>query len=194
MIRRSGRAVAVVGALVVALAIAWTTYARSHPDGPASPTGATAAPTRPTAALDGPWRVVSVSDGDTVRVARADGSGGAVTVRLLGIDSPETVDPRKPVQCYGPEASASLKQVLAGRTVDLEHGPEQTDKYGRTLAYVWAGGELVNYRQVLAGYAREYTYGSRPAQHAAAIRAAQADARAAGRGLWRTCEPPAGRR
>ncbi|MCS3779366.1 thermonuclease family protein [Tsukamurella ocularis] len=176
---RTVRSVTALVAIVAALALTWNTYARSQPDA----ARAAIAPARPTAAIDGPWRVVRVTDGDTISVART-GSGGAVTVRLLGIDSPETVDPRKPVQCYGREASASLKQLLAGRTVDLEHGPEATDKYGRVLAYVWIGDELVNYRQVLDGYAREYTYGARPAQHAAAIRAAQAEARTAGRGLW----------
>lgn len=115
---RTVRSITALVAIVAALALTWNTYARSQPD----VARAAIAPARPTAAIDGPWRVVRVTDGDTISVART-GSGGAVTVRLLGIDSPETVDPRKPVQCYGREASASLKQLLAGRTVDLEHGP-----------------------------------------------------------------------
>ena len=167
----------------IALIIATLTAATAC----ANPTAAATPPHRPAAdQLDGPWNVVAVTDGDTIRVARAGTPGATISVRLLGIDSPETVDPRKPVGCYGPQASANLKQKLAARTVDLEHGPENTDRYGRTLAYVWLGDELVNLTLVTGGWAREFTY-AQPAQHAAAIRAAQADARAAGRGLWGAC-------
>lgn len=151
---------------------------------PAAPlqTGAVPAPSRP-AALDGPWRVTSVVDGDTIRAVPA-GGGPAIAIRLLGLDAPETKDPRKETQCFGAEASANLRQVLTGRTVDLEHGPERVDRYGRTLAYVWSGAQLVNLDLVNGGYAREYTYDRTPTAHTAALRAAEQAARAAGRGLW----------
>ena len=144
-----------------------------------------AAPVTPTPArpLTAPMLVTTVTDGDTIRVRDIDGK--ATVVRLLGIDAPETKDRRKPVQCYGPEASAHLKQTLTGRTVQLEPGAEPVDKYGRTLAYIWLDNQLVNYQLVAAGYAREYTYNPRqPGAHAPAIRTAQQDARTTGRGLW----------
>ncbi|GAA1081445.1 thermonuclease family protein [Tsukamurella strandjordii] len=145
------------------------------------------APT-PATALTEPVRVIAVSDGDTIRIAPRDG-GKAITVRLAGIDAPETVHPSKPVQCYGPEASAHLKQTLAGQSVQLEYNPagagDRTDRYGRTLAYIWQSGQLLNYQLVAAGYARAYTYNPRqPGPHAETLRIAQQQAHTAGRGLW----------
>jgi micrococcal nuclease len=82
------------------------------------------------AGVDGPRGVVRVVDGDTVVIAPD------TTVRLIGIDTPETVDPRKPVQCFGREASAYAHLLLDGRSVSLEYDPTQgrLDRYGRTLA------------------------------------------------------------
>ena len=137
------------------------------------------------AGLEGPYEVVEVVDGDTVKV-RVDGR--PVTVRLLGIDTPETHDPRRPVECFGREASRRAEQLLAGREVLLEGDPTQggADRYGRRLAYVWLPGppaELVNERLVAEGYAHEYTYAG-PHRYAARFDAAQAAAREGDRGLW----------
>src|SRR5437667_7574047 len=82
--------------------------------------------------------VVHVVDGDTIVAAFADGH--RETVRVLGVDTPETVDPRKPVQCFGPQASAYSKAHLGGRSVRLEFDVERRDRYGRLLAYVVLGG------------------------------------------------------
>jgi micrococcal nuclease len=130
----------------------------------------------------GPYSVVSVVDGDTVKVSR---EGRTLTVRLIGIDTPETTDPRRPVQCFGAEASARAHELLDGSLVQLEFDPSQgsQDKYGRTLAYVYAGSTMVNQVLVEQGYAREYTY-SQPYRYQAQFKSAEADARAAGLGLW----------
>ncbi|WHP16579.1 thermonuclease family protein [Cellulomonas sp. ES6] len=136
--------------------------------------------------LDGPSmtdvRVVRVVDGDTIVVEQG---GDDVRVRLLGIDTPETVKPDSPVECFGPEASARATELLDGQTVRLEYDPSQdaVDAYGRTLAYVWLGDVMVNQTLVAEGYAREYTY-STPGVHQAALATAQDDAKAHERGLW----------
>src|SRR5262245_65950580 len=93
-----------------------------------------------------PATVIHAVDGDTV-LARLR-SGRVEKVRLLGVDTPEVVDPRKPVQCFGHEASAYTASRLLGRAVTLELDAESRDKYGRLLAYVLLdgrtfGGELL---------------------------------------------------
>ena len=93
-----------------------------------------------------------VVDGDTIVV---DVGGRAEKVRILGADTPETVDPRKPVQCYGPEASAHTKKRLPpGTRVTLETDAEVRDKYGRLLAYVYVGGARYDDELLRLGYAR----------------------------------------
>ena len=86
--------------------------------------------------IQGPFTVVKVVDGDTIHV---DNNGKRLKIRMIGLDTPETVDPRKPVQCFGREASAQAKTILAGQSVYLEIDPSQDtiDRDGRTLAYVW---------------------------------------------------------
>src|SRR5207244_12947299 len=86
-------------------------------------------------AVDQEYRVVQVLDGDTIVVRRAGGPGE--TIRLLGVDTPETHHPRKPVQCYGPEASAYTASRLFGQLVRLEDDVERHDVCGRRLAYVY---------------------------------------------------------
>ncbi len=134
----------------------------------------------------GPYRVLRVVDGDTVHVSLH----GDTTLRLIGMDTPETVDPRKPVQCFGRQASARAHQLLDAREVYLEYDASQgrRDVYGRTLAYLWVGGRLYDEQMIAEGYAHEYTYDA-PYRYRNAFRAAQRAARRADRGLWspRTC-------
>jgi micrococcal nuclease len=118
--------------LIVALALGWR-----GPDGSAGPREGA--------------RVLRVVDGDTVRV-RLDG-GGRETVRLIGIDTPETVKPGAPVERCGPEASRFAKRLLTGRRVRLEPGVEERDRYGRLLAYVFLDGRMVNEQLVARGLA-----------------------------------------
>jgi micrococcal nuclease len=124
--------------------------------------------------------VTKVVDGDTVDLS--DGR----RVRLLGIDTPETVDPEKPVECWGPEATEFARNMLLNRPVTATGDPTQdaVDRYGRTLAYL-ALDDGRDYSTIAAGagMARAYTY-DRPVQRAPQIEAAEQQARAAGLGLW----------
>jgi micrococcal nuclease len=128
--------------------------------------------------------VVHVVDGDTIVVEVADRTE---TVRILGADTPETVDRRKPVQCYGPEASAHTKARLApGTRVSLETDAEARDKYGRLLAYVYVDGARYDDELLRLGFARLLIIPPNGV-HARAMLKAELDARAAGRGLWGGC-------
>lgn len=133
--------------------------------------------------LVGPVPISHVIDGDTVRV-QVDGD--TQTVRLVGVDTPELVDPRKPVQCFAKEASDYTKAVLHGQSVYLEHDPSQGDydRYGRALAYVWTqSGRMVNLDLIHDGYATEYTYQT-PYRYRETFTLAQIDAANQQRGLW----------
>lgn len=139
-----------------------------------------------------PATVVGVTDGDTIRVNLADGT--LERVRLIGIDTPESVDPRRPVQCYGPEASRHTKQLLDGKAVELELDVQQRDRYGRLLAYVWLGETNVNVQIAADGFAQQLTIPPN-VRYEEPIRNAVREAREAGRGLWSGCqavEPPPG--
>jgi micrococcal nuclease len=130
-------------------------------------------------------RVVEVIDGDTIVVAFA---GGATdTVRLLGIDTPETHHPTKGVECFGPEASAFATRRLLGRVVRLESDVERRDVYDRRLAYVYLRGKRFNDVLVRRGYARFLVIPPNGA-HGRALLAAELEARHARRGLWGACD------
>jgi micrococcal nuclease len=125
-------------------------------------------------------RVTRVIDGDTVE-ARWDGS--VRDVRLIGVDTPETVDPRKPVQFYALEASAFTKRHAEGRLVRLEFEGSRKDRYDRTRAYVYLeDGRLLNAELIRQGYG--FTYSQVPFSHLEEFRQLERDARAAGRGQW----------
>ncbi|CAB4322653.1 MAG: hypothetical protein F2520_01930 [Actinobacteria bacterium] len=132
--------------------------------------------------------VVNVIDGDTidVRVGRS-----TTRIRLLGIDTPETKDPRKPVQCFGPEASRRTAELLPkGTIVHLESDRETHDVFGRTLAYVHrSDGLFVNLSLVTDGYADVLTIAPN-GSHSAEFGAAAAAAKAAAKGLWAACGGP----
>lgn len=131
-------------------------------------------------------RIVRVVDGDTV-VARLP--GGDEKIRLIGIDTPETVDPRKPVQCFGKEASERTKELLpVGTAIRLERDVEARDHFGRLLAYVYRvdDGTFVNLALAEEGYAQPLTIPPNVA-YTARFAAAAAGARSAGRGLWKAC-------
>jgi micrococcal nuclease len=133
-------------------------------------------------------RVVRVVDGDTIRVAVG---GREESVRLLGIDTPETHRPGTPIECGGPQASASMEALAPpGTPVTLESDPTQDrrDRYGRMLAYVrLPDGRLAEDAQLAAGWATVYVYANRPVSQDAGFRRAQSAARAGGRGVWGVC-------
>ena len=113
-------------------------------------------------------------------------NGTNVTIRLIGVDTPETVDPRKPVQCFGKEASDKAKQMLTGQRVRIEEDPSQGtyDKYGRLLAYIFLpDGTLFDEYLIAEGYGHEYTYDT-PYKYQKEFRAAETDARVEKKGLW----------
>jgi micrococcal nuclease len=127
--------------------------------------------------------VERVVDGDTVIVRSG---GGEERVRLLGIDTPETVDPDRPVGCFGPQASAYTKHLLTGRSVSLVYDRELHDRYDRLLAYVYLHGVFVNARLIELGYARTLSIPPNTA-HASELASLERQAAIAGRGLWGAC-------
>jgi micrococcal nuclease len=131
-----------------------------------------------------PATVIRDVDGDTV-VARL-GTGRIEKIRLLGVDTPEVVDPRKPVQCFGHAASAFTKAHLTGRHVLLELDAEQRDKYGRLLAYIILDGHRFNDRLLELGYARFLVIPPN-GSHARVMLREELAAMAARRGLWGAC-------
>jgi micrococcal nuclease len=130
-------------------------------------------------------RVIEVVDGDTIIVAFANGATD--TVRLLGVDTPETKHPTKGVECFGPEAAAFTTRRLLGRVVRLESDVERRDVYGRRLAYVRLDGERFNDVLLRRGYARFLVIPPNDA-HGRDLLAAELDARRHRRGLWAECE------
>ncbi|HEX2058613.1 MAG TPA: thermonuclease family protein [Actinomycetota bacterium] len=137
--------------------------------------------------------VTRAIDGDTIEVevvGRAEGPGAgeaavgeSYTLRLLGIDTPESVSPRAPVECFGREAAAATAALLTGATVRLVKDVEERDGFDRLLRYVYMGAELANARLVANGYAHAYTYPPN-VRHADLLAALERDARKATRGLW----------
>jgi micrococcal nuclease len=134
-------------------------------------------------------RVTAVVDGDTLDVAWA---GRSERVRLLGVDTPETVDPHRPVGCYGPEASAFTHRRLQGREVRLDFDRQRRDRYGRLLAYVEVDGRRFNDELLIGGYARVLVIPPN-GRHGRAMLDEELAARAAGRGLWSVCARPDGK-
>ena len=129
--------------------------------------------------------VERVVDGDTLVVA------GGHRVRLIGVDTPETKDPRRPVQCFGKEAAAFLASLLPpGTGVRLVGDVEQQDQYDRALAYAYRlpDGLFVNAELLRRGYAQVLTVTPNLA-HADEFVSLAAEARAASRGLWSACSP-----
>ena len=104
------------------------------------------------------YSVVKVVDGDTIDV---NINNQTKRIRVIGINTPEVVDPRKTVECFGKEASEKAKSILLGKKVRLEKDPTQgdIDKYGRLLRYVFLeDGTDFGLLMIKEGYAYEYTY------------------------------------
>jgi micrococcal nuclease len=129
--------------------------------------------------------VVRAIDGDTIEARIGNRTED---VRLIGIDTPETVKPDTPVQCFGPRASAFEHRTVEGRWVRLVPGVEPRDVYGRLLAYVYQGRRFVNAALARRGLARPLTIPPNdrfaPLFERLALSAAKA-----GRGLWGACPP-----
>jgi len=128
--------------------------------------------------------VTYVVDGDTIEVRLPDGS--VEDVRYIGIDTPESVDPEQPVQCFGRRASAVNERLVGGRVVTLRFDAERRDDYGRLLAYVYVGSRLVNAVLVRRGVARTLEIAPNDSLAPLFSQLARAAGRA-GRGLWGAC-------
>jgi micrococcal nuclease len=132
-----------------------------------------------------PAYVTRAVDGDTIE-ARIDGHDEYV--RYIGVDTPETVKPDTPVQCFGPRASSFNHRLVEGRRVRLVFGVERRDVYGRLLAYVYLGHRFVNAMLVRRGLARTLTIPPND-RFAPLFRGLELRAARAGRGLWGRCVP-----
>ena len=127
--------------------------------------------------------VTRVVDGDTIEAQIGD---DVEDVRYIGVDTPETVKPDTPVQCFGPQASAFNHRLVEGQTVRLVFGVERRDVYGRLLAYVHLGHSFVNAILVRRGLARTLTIPPND-RFAPLFRRLELGAARAGRGLWGAC-------
>ena len=128
-------------------------------------------------------QVIRVIDGDTIKVLI---NNKEETIRLIGIDAPETVDPRKTVECFGKKASDKAKEILTAKPITLESDPTQgdRDKYNRLLRYVFLNDLNFNKFMISSGYAHEYTYQNNPYRYQAEFKNAQRTAREENKGLW----------
>lgn len=129
--------------------------------------------------------VIEVVDGDTIKV------WGDKTVRLLGIDTPETVDPRRPVGCFGKQASNETKSLLSGKEVIMQKDVSDTDKYKRLLRYIYLPLDnsqllFVNDYLVRQGFAKVLTYPP-DVKFNDQLRQAETEAKEFKRGLWGKC-------
>ena len=123
-------------------------------------------------------------DGDTAHVLY---HGRDVTIRFIGVDTPETVAPGQPVECFGPQASHFTTRQLTGTHVRLEFDVDRIDPYGRTLAYIWmSDGSLFNETLVRRGFATVATYPP-DTRYVDRFEFAERRAKAADRGLWGVC-------
>ena len=126
-------------------------------------------------------KVTRVIDGDTIEIE----SGRKI--RYIGIDTPETVDPRTTPQCFGREASAKNKELVEGKMIELEKDISETDKYTRLLRYVFVDNILVNDYLVRQGFAHAFSYPP-DIKYQEQLRQAEQEARDNNRGLWSTCD------
>jgi micrococcal nuclease len=161
-----------IGSAVLLVAVALLVlrpWEGEEPDGPASARA----------------RIVRVVDGDTVEARIGE---EVEDVRIIGVDTPETVKPDTPVQCFGERASHFTKRLLEGRRVRLVFGVERHDAYGRSLAYVHVGRRFVEAMLVRRGLARSLTIPPND-RFAPLFRRLERRAARAGRGLWGACPP-----
>lgn len=134
------------------------------------------------------FKVTKVVDGDTIEV---DLNGQRVKVRYIGIDTPETVDPRRAVGCFGKEASNENKNLVLGKFVTLEKDVSETDRFGRLLRFVYLKLDddstlFVNDYLVRMGFAKAYSYPP-DVKFSERFKEAESQARDGNRGLWGKC-------
>jgi micrococcal nuclease len=127
-------------------------------------------------------RVKRVIDGDTILLANGE------RVRLIGVDTPETKHPQKPVERFGKEAYLFTKKMVEGKEVRLEYDWKRRDKYGRLLAYAYLmDGTFLNAEIIKQGYGFAYT--KYPFKYLEEFRKHEREARESKRGLWKPTGP-----
>jgi micrococcal nuclease len=167
--RRRIRPLRASTALVLVVLLAWAAF-RLWQIWPAA--------TGPDALTEGQYQVARVVDGDTLLLTNR------ARVRLIGVDTPETVKPNTAVEPWGPEATVFTRSMVAAHEVRLQFDRERVDRYGRFLAYVWVGDQLLNEELLRAGLARwepQYHYSQSMKTR---FRKAQQEAQRAQRGIW----------
>ena len=127
--------------------------------------------------------VIGVVDGDTIHV---DLLGDDVTIRIIGIDTPEKDGPYTQQECFGDESTRYTEDALGGRDVELEFDVERIDRFERTLAYIWVGDSLFNEAILREGYAVVATFPPN-VRYVERFIEAQRAARDDGAGLWGEC-------
>lgn len=130
------------------------------------------------------YKVLRVVDGDTIHI---NYNGKDEKIRFIGLDTPETKDPRKPIQCFGREATAKMTEFAENKNVRLEFDKTQgeRDKYGRILAFVYnEDNKNLAYEMIRQGYGNEYTYNSNPYKYQNEFKEAARKAREENKGLW----------
>ena len=130
------------------------------------------------------YKVLRVVDGDAIHI---DYNGKDEKVRFIGLDTPETKDPRKPIQCFGREATVKMTELAENKNVRLEFDKTQgeRDKYGRILAFVYSkDSKNLAYEMIRQGYGNEYTYNSNPYKYQNEFKEAARKAREENKGLW----------
>lgn len=140
-----------------------------------------------TGAQPGTYSINHFVDGDTIAVNM---NGKTETIRMIGVDTPETHKPHTPVQCYGPAAAAYTKQIIGSGSVRLEADSQSTnrDRYNRLLRYVYTSdGKLVEAELIKNGYGFAYT--QFPFGKSDEFVQLQTDAKAGNKGLWGNCAP-----
>lgn len=175
-----------LGSLILLVLVALVVFASDGDEDSSRQTGQTAPePPGQAAARGVPATVTRVVDGDTAEMLI---DGREEDVRYIGIDSPESVQPEAPVECFGPQAGELNERLVEGRRVRLVFDSERSDVYGRLLAYVFRGRLFVNAELVRRGYARTLTIAPNDTYAGLLARLERAAGRA-GRGLWRACSP-----
>jgi micrococcal nuclease len=177
----------VTSLIMVGLVLAFTAMQQQGWLGEAPQQAADKAVDKAVQSQPGLYEVSRFIDGDTIAV-KMDGKDESI--RMIGIDTPETHKPNTPVQCYGPAASAYMKGLIGDQKVRLEADPksQNRDRYDRLLRYVYLpDGRLVAKESIASGHGFAYT--QFPFTKSDEFVAAQEEAKAAAKGLWGNCNP-----
>jgi len=177
--------IAAVAIFLLAYALSWATGGEApcifcQGSDPLTEIGSDPLP-QATSTIKDTIKVTRIIDGDTIELETGE------KLRYIGIDTPETVDPRRGVECFGKEANEKNKELVLGKEVRLEKDVSDTDRYDRLLRYVYVDNTFINLELVRLGYASASSYPP-DVMYQEAFREAEREAREAKRGLWTVCK------